>query len=170
MKIGENLLRRGTSRKIYLFVDFDQFITLVNKWKAKWVHEGYSWFQKRKTPKRPQCRQYSVHLIYFFYWEDNCKDPWGSIQRRFQLINGTITGRSTWRSLTIFGCSKSCLGLINSVEPTNSEEEERGGGRVSEEREKGAMISLILSLLTLFLICETWQFYQNITLKNYREN
>ena len=169
MKIGENLLRRVPVEKS-IFVDFDQFITLVNKWKAKWVHEGYSWFQKRKTPKRPQCRQYSVHLIYFFYWENNCKDPWGSIQRRFQLINVTITGRSTWRSLIIFGCSKSCLGLINSVEPTNSEEEERGGGRVSEEREKGAMITLILSLLTLFLICETWQFYQNITLKNYREN
>ena len=24
---------------------------------------------------------------------------------------GTITGRSTWRSLTIFGCLKSCLDL-----------------------------------------------------------
>ena len=23
---------------------------------------------KKKTPKRPQCRQYSLHLIYFFYW------------------------------------------------------------------------------------------------------
>ena len=59
---------------------------------------------------------------------------------------------------------------LNSAERTNSEEAERGGGRVSEKREKGAMITLILSLLTLFLICETWQFYQNITLKNYREN
>ena len=66
---------------------------------------------KKKTPKRPQCRQYSVHLIYVFYWEDNCKDPWGSIQWRFQLINGTITGRSTWRSLTISGCWKLCLDL-----------------------------------------------------------
>ena len=169
MKIGENLLKEVPVEKSIL-VDFDKFITLANKWKAKWVHEGYSWFPKKKTPIRPQCRQYSVHLIHFFYWEDNCKDPWGSIQWRFQLINGTITGQSTWRSLTIFGCSKSCLGLINSVEPTNSEEEERGGGRVSEEREKGAMITLILSLLTLFLICETWQFYQNITLKNYQEN
>ena len=43
----------------------------------------------------------------------------------------------------------------NSVERTNSEEAERGGGRISEKREKGAMITLILSLLTLFLICET---------------
>ena len=44
---------------------------------------------------------------------------------------------------------------LNSVERTNSEEAERGGGRISEKREKGAMITLILSLLTLFLICET---------------
>ena len=56
---------------------------------------------------------------------------------------------------------------LNSVERTNSEEAERGGGRISEKREKGAMITLILSLLTLFLICETSQFHQNITLKNY---
>ena len=56
---------------------------------------------------------------------------------------------------------------LNSVERTNSEEAGRGGGRISEKREKGAMITLILSLLTLFLISETWQFHQNITLKNY---
>ena len=56
---------------------------------------------------------------------------------------------------------------LNSVERTNSEEAERAGGRISEKREKGAMITLISSLLTLFLICETWQFHQSITLKNY---
>ena len=50
---------------------------------------------------------------------------------------------------------------------TNSEEAEIAGGRISEKREKGAMITLISSLLTLFLICETWQFHQSITLKNY---
>ena len=44
---------------------------------------------------------------------------------------------------------------------------EKAGGRISEKREKGAMITLISSLLTLFLICETWQFHQSITLKNY---
>ena len=59
---------------------------------------------------------------------------------------------------------------LNSVERTNSEEAERGGGRISEKREKGAMITLILSLLTLFLICEKWQFHQNITLKNTEKN
>ena len=56
---------------------------------------------------------------------------------------------------------------LNSVERTNGKEAERGGGRISEKREKGAMITLISSLFTLFLICETWQFHQNITLKNY---
>ena len=47
MKIGENLLNEVPVEKSIL-VDFDQFITLVNKWKAKWVHEGYSWFKKKK--------------------------------------------------------------------------------------------------------------------------
>ena len=56
---------------------------------------------------------------------------------------------------------------LKSVERTNSEEAERGGGRISEKREKGAMITLILSLLTLFLMCEKWKFHQNITLKKY---
>ena len=36
-----------------ILVDFDQFITLVNKWKAKWVHEGYSWFKKKKHQNDP---------------------------------------------------------------------------------------------------------------------
>ena len=35
MKIGENLLNEVSVEKSIL-VDFDQFITLVNKWKAKW--------------------------------------------------------------------------------------------------------------------------------------
>ena len=38
---------------------------------------------------------------------------------------------------------------LNSVERTNSEEAERAGGRISEKREKGAMITLIWSLLTI---------------------
>ena len=44
-----------------------------------------------------------------------------------------------------------------------SKEADKGGGRIPEKR---AMITLILFLLTLFLICETWQFHQNVTLKN----
>ena len=38
---------------------------------------------------------------------------------------------------------------LNSVERTNSEEAERAGGRISEKRERGAMITLISSLLTI---------------------
>ena len=49
IKIGENLLNEAPVEKSIL-VDFDQFITLVNKWKAKWVHEGYSWFKKGLPP------------------------------------------------------------------------------------------------------------------------
>ena len=51
MKIGENWLNEVPVEKSIL-VDFDQFITLVNKWKAKWVHEGYSWFQKKKKHQK----------------------------------------------------------------------------------------------------------------------
>ena len=85
---------------------------------------------------------------------------------RFQLINGTITGRSTWAIFDHLWVFEIVSGL-NSVERTNREEAERAGGRISEKREKAAMITLISSLLTLFLICETWQFHQNITLKSY---
>ena len=49
MKIGENLLNEVPVKKSIL-VDFDQFITLLNKWKANWVHEGYPWL-KKETPK-----------------------------------------------------------------------------------------------------------------------
>ena len=38
MKIDENLLNELPKEKSIL-VDFDQYITLVSKWKAKWVHE-----------------------------------------------------------------------------------------------------------------------------------
>ena len=39
---------------------------------------------------------------------------------------------------------------LNSVERTNSEEAERAGGRISEKREKGAMITLISLYLRYF--------------------
>ena len=45
MRIGQNLPNEVPVEKSVL-ADFDQFITLVNKWKAKWVYEGYSWFKK----------------------------------------------------------------------------------------------------------------------------
>ena len=47
MKIDENLLNELPKEKSIL-VDFDQYITLVSKWKAKWVHEGYSWLTEKK--------------------------------------------------------------------------------------------------------------------------
>ena len=40
MEIGKNLLNKVPVGKSIL-ADFDQFIILVNKWKAKWFHEGY---------------------------------------------------------------------------------------------------------------------------------
>ena len=51
MKIGQNFLNEVPVEKSIL-ADFDQFITLVNKWKAKWDHEGHSWFKKttKTTP------------------------------------------------------------------------------------------------------------------------
>ena len=63
MKIGQNLPNEVPVEKS---IHFDQFITLVNKWKAKRVLEGYSWL-KKKTPKRPHYRQYSLHLTSVFY-------------------------------------------------------------------------------------------------------
>ena len=47
MKISQNLLNERVEKTI--LADFDQFITLVNKWKAKWVHEGYSWLKKHQN-------------------------------------------------------------------------------------------------------------------------
>ena len=57
---------------------------------------------------------------------------------------------------------------LNSVERTRTVKKQKEEAEEFQKREKkGAMITLILSLLTLFLICETWEFRQNITLKNY---
>ena len=52
MKIGENLLNEVPVEKSIL-VDFDQFITLLNKWKTNWVHEGYSWLKKKQHQNDP---------------------------------------------------------------------------------------------------------------------
>ena len=54
-----------------IVVDFDQFITLVNKWKAKSVHEGYSFFQKKKNTKKAPVsavlRKNYFTLLYFTF-------------------------------------------------------------------------------------------------------
>ena len=72
MKMGENLLNEVPVEKSIL-VDFDQFITLFNKWKANWVHEGYSWL-KKKTKTTPVSAVLPPSNLLFLL-EDNCKDP-----------------------------------------------------------------------------------------------
>ena len=151
MRIGENLLNEVPVEKSIL-VDFDQFITLLNKWKANWVHEGYSWL-KKYTKTTPVSAVLPPSDLLF-------------------LLRGQLQGSMKVRSMKVstnqwhnYGSVYSAIfdhlwvleivSGLNSVERTNSEEAERGGGRISEKREKGAMITLTLSLLTLFLICET---------------
>ena len=157
MKIGENLLNEVPVKKSIL-VDFDQFITLLNKWKANWVHEGYPWLKKKNTKTTPVSAVLPPSDLLF-------------------LLRGQLQGSVRVRSMRVLTNQWHNYGSIhlaifdhlwvfeivsglNSVERTNFEEAERAGGRISE-------ITLISSLLTLFLICETWQFHQSITLKNY---
>ena len=73
MKIGENLLNEVPVEKSIL-VEFDQFITFVNKCKAKWVHEGYSWLKKKTTKTTPVSAVLPPSDLLFLL-EDNCKDP-----------------------------------------------------------------------------------------------
>ena len=72
MKIGENLLNEVPVEKSIL-VDFDQFRTLLNKWKANWVHDGYSWL-KKNTKTTPVSAVLPPSDLLFLL-EDNCKDP-----------------------------------------------------------------------------------------------
>ena len=71
MRIGENLLNEVPVEKSIL-LGFDQFITFVNKWKAKWVHEEYSWFKNIKTT--PVSAVLPPSDLPFLL-EDNCEDP-----------------------------------------------------------------------------------------------
>ena len=163
MRIGENLLNEVPVEKSIL-VDFDQFITFVNKWKAKWVHEGYSWFKKNTKTTPVSAVLPPSDLLFLLRGQLQ-----GSMKVRSMKVSTNQWHNYGSVHLAIFDhlWVLEIVSGLNSVERTNSEEAERGGGRISEKREKGAMITLILSLLTLFLICETWQFHQNITLKNY---
>ena len=160
LKIGQNLLNEVSVEKSIL-ADFDQFITLVNKWKAKW------WLKKNHQNDPSVGSTPSI---------------WFTFPLRGQL-QGSVNVRSMkvstnqWQhygsvQLAIFDhlWVFEIVSALNSIERTNSEEADREGEIISEKREKGAMITLILSLLPLFLICETCQFHQNITLKNYWEN
>ena len=49
MKIGENLLNEVLNEEKSILVDFDQIITLVNKWKAKWFMKDIHGSKKKKT-------------------------------------------------------------------------------------------------------------------------
>ena len=90
-----------------------------------------------------------------FLLEDNCKDTWGSVQWIKVSINQWHNYGSVHLAIFDHLWVFEIVSGLNSVERTNREETERAGGRISEKREKGAMITLISSLLTLFLICET---------------
>ena len=72
MKIGENLLNEVPVEKSIL-VDFDQFITLLNKWKANWVHERYSWLKKNTKTTPVSAVLPASDLL--FVLVDNCEDP-----------------------------------------------------------------------------------------------
>ena len=73
MRIGENLLNEVPLEKSIL-VDFDQLITFVNKWKAKWLQKGYSWLKKKNTKTTPVSAVLPPSDLLFLL-EDNCKDP-----------------------------------------------------------------------------------------------
>ena len=159
MKIGENLLNEVPVEKSIL-VDFDQFITLVNKWKAKWVHEGYSWLKKNTKTTPVSAVLPPSDLLFLLRGQLQ-----GSMRVRSMKVSTNQWHNYGSVHLAIFDhlWMFEIVSELNSVERTNSEEADGEGERISEKREKGAMITLILSLLPLFLICETWEFHQNIT-------
>ena len=147
-----------------LIVDFDQFITLLNKWKANWVHEGYPWLKKSTKTTPVSAVLPPSDLLFLLRGQLQCSVRVRSMKvLTNQWHNYGSVHLAIFDHLWVF----EIVSGLNSVERTNSEEAERAGGRISEKREKGAMITLISSLLTLFLKCETWQFHQSITLKNY---
>ena len=110
-----------------ILVDFDQFITPVNKWKANWVYEGYSWF-KKKTPKRSQCRQYSLHLIYFFLLRRQLQ---GSMKVRSMKVSTNQWHNYGSVHLAIFDhlWVLEIVSGLNSVECMNSEETKKRRGK-----------------------------------------
>ena len=137
IKIGENLLNEIPVEKSIL-VDFDQFITLVNNWKAKWVHEGYSWLKKKNTKTTPVSAVLPLSDLLFLLRGQ----LQGSVRVRSMKISTDQWHNYGSVHLAIFDhlwVLKIVSGL-NSVERTNSEEAERGGGRISEKREKGARL------------------------------
>ena len=133
-------------------------------------HEGYSWFQKENKKHESDPSVSSTPSIWFTFLLRGQLQ--GSVRVRSMKVSTNQWHNYRSVHLAIFDhlWVFEIVSRLNSFERTNSEEAGRGGGRISEKREKGAMITLVLSLLTLLLICETWQFHQNITLKNHWEN
>ena len=131
MKIGENLLNEVPVEKSIL-VDFDQFITLVNKWKAKWVHEGYSWLKKKNTKTTPVSAVLPPSDLLFLLR--------GQLQGFLRVLSTKISTNQSnnygsvhlamFDHLRVF----EIVSGLESVQRTNSEEAERGGGRILEKR------------------------------------
>ena len=126
MKIGENLLNEVSVEKSIL-VDFDQFITLVNKWKAKWVHEGHSWFKRKKTTTVSAGLPPS-DLLFLLRGQMQ-----GSVKVRSMKVstNQWHNYGSVYSAIFDHLWVLEIVSGLNSVERTNSEEAERGGGRIS---------------------------------------
>ena len=132
MKIGENLLNEVPVEKSIL-VDFDQFITFVNKWKAKWVHEGYSWFKKKNNTKTTPGSAVLPPSDLLFLLREQLQ---GSMKVRSMKVSTNKWhnyGSVHWAIFDHLWVLEIVSGL-NSVERTNSEEPERGGERISEKR------------------------------------
>ena len=128
MKIGENLLNEVPVEKSIL-VDFDQFITSVNKWKARWVHEGYSWL--KNTKMTPVSAALPLSDLLF---------PLRGQLQGFVRVCSIRISTNQWHNygsvhLTIFDhlWVFEIVSGPESVERTNSEEAERVGGRISEK-------------------------------------
>ena len=132
MRIGENLLNEVPVEKSIL-VDFDQFITFVNKWKAKWVHEGYSWFKKKNNTKTTPGSAVLPPSDLLFLLREQLQ---GSMKVRSMKVSTNKWhnyGSVHWAIFDHLWVLEIVSGL-NSVERTNSEEPERGGERISEKR------------------------------------
>ena len=99
IKIGQNLLNEVPVEKS---IHFDQFITVVNKWKANWVLEGYSWL-KKNTKTTPLLAVLPPSNFRFLLR----RQLQGSVSVRSMKVS-----TNQWHHrVGPLGCSKSCLDL-----------------------------------------------------------
>ena len=117
-----------------LIVDFGQLITLLNKWKANWVHEGYPWLKKNTKTTPVSAVLPPSDLLFLLRGQLQ-----GSVRVRSMkvLTNQWHNYRSVHLAIFDHLWVFEIVSGLNSVERTNSEEAERAGGRISEKREKG---------------------------------